>query len=302
MFEWLDFDKLLTADLARSLFTALFGASLGAWAAQNLGARIREREERLKTVRAGNAATMLAYVITDSLLGFKHQLVKPSVDQYFNERRRIIAETEASKNRPPGSFMGPAIIEANAEMNAFSLLATPVKELQDIVLKQVSPQMRPVWMMGALSGALVSLEQITAERNELISDFRKASAEGKNIIEAFYGLKSQAGADERYAHMMEHLRDRTDDAIYFSKLIGDDLLRYANALRSTLPEAARPFAPVIVSADFSRRADIMPDATKYKDYDKMFQQVRALGTGIWSGRFEALALVQLQTESEFFVM
>lgn len=302
MFEWLDPDKFLTVELGRSLITALFGAALGAWAAQSLAAKIREREERLKAVRAANAAVMLAYTITDSMLGFKHQLVKPTVDQYLADRRRVIADREASERRPPGSYPAAVIIEVNTDMQAFSPLLTPVRELQEIVFKQISPPMRPFWVMGILSATLVTLEQVVTQRNQLIETFRKTSSEGKDITNDFFGLKTPKGADERYAHIVEHLRDKTDDAIFFSKILGDDLLRYTTALRRTLPDAVKPFSPVITGVNFSRRADIMPASAKYTDYDQMYQEVRALGTEIWSGKFEALAFAQYRTESIFYVM
>jgi hypothetical protein len=302
MLEWLALEKLLTAELGRSLLTALFGAGLGAFAAQSLAAKIREREERLRTVRTANAATMLVYTITDSMIGFKHQIIKPMVDQYMTERQRVIDEASAARNRPRGAYDGQVVIFADMQLQAFSAPWTPLKELQEIVFKQISPPLRPTWLLGTLSATIATLERLANERNTLLHEFREASGTEKDMVPVFFGLHTSKGADQRYLHTVEAMKAIIDDAIWFSNTIGDDLLRYTTALRKTLPPAVRAFAPVLVSADFSRRADMMPDATKYGDYDRMRQEIRALGTGIWSAKFEALALAQYETVSIYNVM
>lgn len=302
MLQWLFSNDVLTADLGRSLLTALCGAGLGAWAAQSLAARIREREERPKTVRAANSATMLAYTITESLLNFKHQIVKPTYDRFMAERQRILDERKSALKRPPGAFQGRVTIYANAELHTFQKLTTPIKDLQDLVFKQLSPPTRPFWVMGKLSSTLEAINQLIDDRNAILEEFRKAAGDGKETGDAFYGLPVPGGADQRHMHHVEHISASTDDAIAFSKLIGDDLLRYTKALHRTLPETLRPMVPVIVSANFSKRDDVMPDPTKYADYEQMYQEVAAFGSGVWLGRFEHLASTQYRTFSVLAVM
>lgn len=302
MLDWLASGTILAPELWRSLLVALFGAGAGAWAAQSLAAKIREREERLRTVRAANAAAMLAYTIVDSMLGFKHQLVKPMVDTYTIERTRLRAERASASTRPPGAWPGPVTIHAPADMRTFAAMLTPIKELQEFVFKQVSPPIRPFWVMGVLAGTLAALEQLTTERNNLIGEFRDASRNGKDVIESYFGLETPTGADQRYPHLVDAISEKTDDAIYFAKLVGDDLRTYTTALRATLPANTQPFAPIVTSADFSRRADIMPSAEHYADYNRMRQDVYPCGTGKWNARFEALSIAQYQTASMHYVM
>jgi hypothetical protein len=79
------------------------------------------------------------------------------------------------------------------------------------------------------------------------------------------------------------------------------LRAYALALRQTLPKAAQPLAPRIITFDFSRRADVMPDKSKYVDYENMHRPIRALGCGAWKASFEALALAQYEVRQEFWI-
>ena len=147
-------------------------------------------------------------------------------------------------------------------------------------------------LTGRLSNVLDQLGSLIIQRNEMLEDFRKAQQEGQHLGEVYYGFTMEGGADQRYKNVVENLVSINDDAIYFSKLIGDDLQRYTVALRSTLPHDMRTQAPVVVSANFSKRDDVMPDAAKYAEFEAMFQDVRAFGAGPWHGRFEHLAIEQ----------
>jgi hypothetical protein len=80
--------------------------------------------------------------------------------------------------------------------------------------------------------------------------------------------------DQRYSSVIHNLSTYNDDAIFFSMLIGDDLRRYANELKATLPSWFRSKAPVITSADFSKAAELLPDPTKYTDFETMFVSIK----------------------------
>ena len=50
-------------------------------------------------------------------------------------------------------------------------------------------------------------------------------------------------------------------------------MRYANQEKAKLPSRQREGAPIIVSADFSKAADMFPDRKNYSDWDTMFVRV-----------------------------
>jgi hypothetical protein len=137
----------------------------------------------------------------------------------------------------------------------------------------------------------------------MIKEFQEIQKEGQEINPyVFYGVPfPKGGADERYADTLRHISDYTDDAIIFSLFVADDLREYALALRQTLPKVIQPLAPRIVTADFSKRADMMPNKAKYKDYRDMHRPIRVLGRGAWRASFEALALAQYEHRQEFWL-
>ena len=130
------------------------------------------------------------------------------------------------------------------------------------------------------------LDTLAADRNEMIKHFHDIQKAGKEINPyAFYGVPfPKGGADERYADTLRHIAEYTDDTIIFSHFVGDDLREYALALRQTLPKTMQPLAPRIVSADFSRRSDVMPNKAKYQDYENMHRPI----WGAWHRRLASV--------------
>ncbi|MCA0248740.1 MAG: hypothetical protein LCH93_19170 [Proteobacteria bacterium] len=279
------------------LISSLSGAGLGAWTAQYISARNKRNDERLTEIRAANAATTIAYGITDHFLGMKEQIVKPIVDSFAIERQRFI-ETDA-KPKPPGA----SVIVFKVPLDAFRFNWSPSKELQDIVFKELSAPIRPAMMVPILSRTLAMLDRLADDRNAMVKEFQEIQKTGKGIDPyAYYGVPFPAGgADTRYADSLQHISDYTDDAIKFSQMVGDDLRAYALALRQTLPRSIQPLAPRITTMSFIKQPQLMPKAGKYDSYEVMYRPIRVLGAGIWTASFEALALTQYQERQEHWL-
>jgi hypothetical protein len=239
MFDLADLSSLLDTRFLTALPSALAGAGLGAWTAQRIAARNKKTDERLKEIRAANAAATIAYGITDDMLDMKHQIIKPVVDLFEIERERFMQEDALPK--PPGA----TTIIFSASMPVFRFNWSPAKDLQDIVFDDVSAPMRPMWVLPALTRACSMLDILTADRNEMIKHFQDVQKAGKEIDpHAFYGVRfPKGGADKRFADTLQHISQFTDNAIIFSHLVGDDLRESGppprKAVRRTPPPVPR---------------------------------------------------------------
>jgi hypothetical protein len=282
MFDLADLSTLLDTRFLTALPSALAGAGLGAWTAQWIAARNKKTDERLKEIRAASAAATIAYGITDDMLDMKHQVIKPVVDQFETDRERFIQADALPK--PPGA----TTITFSVSMPFFRFHWSPAKDLQDIVFDDVSAPMRPMMVLPALTRALSTLDILAADRNEMIKHFQDIQKAGKQIDpHAFYGVPSpKGGVDKRFADTLQHISQFTDNTIIFSHLVGDDLRDYALALRQTLPKAMQPLAPRVTTADFSRRADVMPDKAKYQKYTDMHRPVACLAPALGEHRLK----------------
>lgn len=275
---------------------ALMGAGVGAWTAQYIAARNKRNDERMKEVRAGQAATTIAYGITDYFLSMKEQIVKPVVDQFAIDRFNF--EKFDAIPKPPG--IPP--IGVRVPLDTFRFNVSPHDELQHIVFKELSAPIRPTMMVAVLARTLTMLDMLAEDRNAMVKKFTEVQEAGKDINPyAYYGLPfPTGGADARYANALQHIAEYTDDAIGFSSRVGDDLRAYALALRDTLPKRLRPLAPRITTMSFPK-ADLIPKPDKYKSYDHLQMPLRVLGDGWYTAEFDAMAFSQYVAHQEHWV-
>jgi hypothetical protein len=276
---------------------ALMGAGVGAWMAQHIAARNKRNDERMREVRAAQAATTIAYGITDHFLSMKEQIVKPVVDQFAKDR--FLFEQFDAAPKPPG--LPP--IGVKVPLDAFRFNISPHKELQDIVFKEFSAPIRPTMMVAILARTLTQLDKLAEDRNAMVKKFTEAQEAGKSINPyAYYGLQfPTGGADARYANALQHISQYTDDAIKFSHMLGDDLRAFALALRQTLPPKLQPLAPRISTMTFIKSPELMPLPDRYESYDELYKPLRILGAGWCTAEFDAMAFSQYIAQQEHWV-
>lgn len=240
--------------------SALLGATVGAFTSQWIVARNKSIDERLKEVRSGHAAAALTYsAITDVFLSVKKQNIKPASDRYEALKARLISQI---KNRQ--SDAEP--VDFHADMQTMDVVRVPIDALQKIMVERINAPTRALALMAVLDRTVHGLNNFLKMRNEMCDDFRKNGV----TPAVYYGFRTKTGADERYSSTMKAIQSYTDDAIHFSKELGDELVRFSNEEKAKLPRRQRNSSPIIVSADFSKAADMFPDRKNYSDWDTMF--------------------------------
>jgi hypothetical protein len=247
------------SQFVRTILSSLAGAGIGAFTAQWIVARNKETDERLKEVRAAHAAATLAYsAITDVFISVKRQNVKPMNDKYEKERAEFIARV---KNRKPDE-----VIDFHADMQTMDIVRVPLEALQRLLFDRVNAPTRAISLMGVVDRTVHGLNNYIKARNDLCDEFRKNGAHPA----VYYGLITPNGADERYRSTLKAIQTYTDDLIHFGMLLGNDLMKYANAEKGMLPKRQQKLAPIIVSANFDKGADMIPDPGNYPDWETMF--------------------------------
>ena len=239
--------------------SAFFGATVGALLSQWIVARNKAIDDRLKEVRAGHAAASLAYsAFTDVFLNVKIQNIKPTHDRY--EIGKTIFLWKA-KYRQPGE-----IVPFDVDMQTMDAIRVPMDALQKILVERVNTPTRALALMAVVDRTIHGLNNHLKMRNDMCDEFRKNGVKPP----AYYGLLTSSGADERYSSAMKAITRYTDDAIHFSKELGDELVRYTNREKAKLPRRQRNNTPIIADADFKKAADMFPDRKDYEEWDTMF--------------------------------
>ena len=235
--------------------TALLGVLTGAY----VTTRNKTIDDRLKEVRAGHAAAALTYsAITDVFINVKKQNVKPTYDRYEINKTIFLWHTAT---RRPGE-----VVDFHADMQTLDIVRVPTDAVQKILVERVNTPTRALALMAVLDRTIHGLNNYLKMRNDMCEEFRKNGAKPQ----IYFGLRTPTGADERYSSTMKAIMSYTDDAIHFSKELGDELVRYSNREKARLPRGQRKKAPIIVSADFSKALDMFPERKPYSDWDTMF--------------------------------
>jgi hypothetical protein len=252
--------------------SAFIGAVVGGFSTQLFAKWNRESEDLLKEVRSANAACTMAYSITDSFITMKRDITKPLLDNFMSEKERYEV---AGRNFIPGVS---APVEIKFDLGTFKLTRTPSTHLQDIVYKSISAPTRAISAMAVLDRTIAGLNDFHEQRNALCEEFRLKRPHAHN----YFGIQKGDFTDARYSTAVTSIASYTDDAIFLSKLLGDDLRKYANRLKANLPERLKSKAPIITSADFSKAADIIPDPENYPHWQTMFISItKAEGVNFW---------------------
>lgn len=267
------------ASFLNSNFTAaLAGALGGALAAQRIGDRSKQRDALLHEIRSTNAAIMVTFTICNSGIVFKKQHVKDIYETYTSKK----AEQMEFQRRCAASQRSPdAFFEFQADFRALQMSVVPIDVLRTLVFEKISATGRPLALVATLVGVVASLENTINKRNALIERFQGSGPEGETQLPAFYfGLPYGPGhVSTEFPDTIKALYSQTDDVIFFSELLGKDLMTHGNRILDQYRKIAKVKEEKISSADFTeaRNLGIMPDDANYTDWLRGFSSVAQQG-------------------------
>jgi len=260
------------ADFLNSNFTAaLAGALGGALAAQRIGDRAKQRDILLHEIRSTNAAIMVTFTICNAGLALKKQFVNDIYETYITKKE----ELKEFQQRISAGQQHPDIpFEFQADFRSLQMPIVPIDVLRTQVYESISATGRPLALVAALVGAVASLDDTIQKRNALIERVRQLGPVGADQLPAFYfGLPYGPGhVSTEFSDTVDSLHNLTDDVIFFSELLGKDLIAHGNRILDQYKKAAKVKKEKIISVDYTdpRRQGLMPDAENYVDWLKGF--------------------------------
>lgn len=260
----------LLESTAVSFFGALAGASAGAWGAQRVIERTRRREELLREIRNTNAAVMVAFTIANTALGMKSQLVKPMADRFradLEELRKHLAAPQAS-GAPKAKF------SFQADLQGFLAPSFPVDTLKTLVFDRISAYGKALSLVPLIENASIGLSRSIEERRSLIADFKKYPMDDAWALR-YFGEKSPSGQTHReFADLVDVIASYTDDVIYFSGALTEELVAHGQLLHKAFAERYGKGAPKVDAPDFSgpKKSGLYPSGADYGAWEQWITQ------------------------------
>lgn len=280
MIDWLagvwGFLKSLTwteaEQVVASLIGALVGAWAGAWAARSGAAADKERDSLMGEINGVNAAGSLCFMISNVALSLKKQHVKEMKETFDKARNEC---EEHLRRAAAGERM--AVYEFRADLNTLPLMNFPTQELRSIALDRLTLPPRGMAAVMQLHQLSIQLDVSLHRRNSFIEETRRKKAAGVEPITPYnyFGIKDKAGhTDMDYSDTLTAIATLTDDAIFFSALLAEDLNAHGEKtrrrLRKPFPFSLLQRLPTVRKADFARAGDLMPPRKNYEDWLSAF--------------------------------
>ncbi|AVH39518.1 hypothetical protein AL532_25950 [Pseudomonas monteilii] len=236
-----------------SLFTtvigALAGAWLGAWAAQRIAARHKLRDELQKELRSTNAGIMLSYTITNLSYALKKQHIKKLKESYDSDCLLFELYKQEKAN---GAGKEPFKMSPN--LDRLEEVAPPISALQNIVMGQISTTGRAIASVTGLADAIGNLNDTLRGRNHLLEKIKEDDLPHGAKIEHFYlGIPYAEGkANIEYGCYVQALWLYTNDVIFFSMKLSEDLREHGLHVAKKYTKKFRGDAPKVSDFDWSK--------------------------------------------------
>jgi hypothetical protein len=251
----------------KTALAAAAGAIFGAW----LTSRSRTKKEIVDDLKAVRTAFAVAVTICNKAMALKRQHVAQMKMRYDESIAAHKAEAKAPSGRPHQVSLDLAII---------SRTKFPDDILAKLIFEKSSIGERGVIIALELSTAIENLNYACDFRTGLIDELRKEpELTDEQLAQRYLGIEQARGqTDVRFFHSMEMLSLYTDDCIFFSKMLADELLVYGRKLRNRNRWKYRLPVGKMKGADWSMadRENLIPSPERYRDWTRIFKKQQTI--------------------------
>jgi hypothetical protein len=265
-------------------FTAIAGACAGAFAgaygAQLIVARGKEREELLAEIRNTNAATVVALGICNTFLAIKKQHVKRLKETFDKQRADYLARAHKYRmgELPPGDTAPPLLFDLQVlVLPPFDL---PLDTLRHQIFEKISlSNRRALMLVTSLTETVDGLNTSINNRNRLIASYHEAGMSSDDLLPLYFGLPQPSThvINKTYPDLIDTIYRQTNDGVFYAKLLCDDLFAHNGQLAGRFKKRFGRTAPDTTDKpDFTvpESEGLMPNEVDYTDWLTLFKQAK----------------------------
>lgn len=272
--DWLTWENVgaaLNSAFTTSLVGALAGAFFGAMAAQRIAVRTKRVDQLLDQVRMANTAIMASFAYCNHLLAFKRQHVRPLYESFSAQKRDL---AEFHRMRDAGNIPKEQPFQFNADLRTVQMPLLPVAAIERLLFERLSVSGRPLALAIQLAGVSASLGDMTERRLLLIEGFKQLPQQG--VVAMYFGLPFGGRVSTEFADVLEAMHRLTDDGIFFSKLLCEDLVQLGNKSLDEYKKLSKQSSEKVAELDFTiaRDGGLLPDEAEYQDWLRGFKKAR----------------------------
>jgi len=261
---------VLNSNFTTSLLGSLAGAFGGAWAAQKIVERAARREQLRNEVLQSIKALEALFALCNSFLNLNEQFSRPLLISFEEQREGVIKYRDALR-------AGSGILDdISIKMECATLTPPAIKFdfIGEIILDSISISGRPRMIASMLPQTIEDLKNSISERNKWINQSRE-NRDGSAYLAKFFGLPQNGLVDRTYMDLVHQIAKGTDDCVFFSRMLIEDVRKHAEAMRTELKKEYAGPVPRIPLVDFSRseKKNLFPGKAGYESWTAMHTRV-----------------------------
>lgn len=258
----------ITVFLNSNFTAALGGAFAGAMAAHSIANRSKLHATFQQEIRSTNAAIMVAFTICNAGLTLKKQLVKGIHDRYSAQRAELqLFKQRRALGETTGAF------KLDLDLRTVQMPILPIDVMRTLMYEKTSTRERPLAAMAALAGSAGTLSEVLIKRTELIDRFRSIGDTHPDRVAMYLGEPYGIGhVSEEFPDLVDAMQSLTDDVIFFSNLLIEDLTTHGEKVLADYKKANKKTEERISKIDLSpaHEAGLIPPKENYLDWIKGF--------------------------------
>jgi hypothetical protein len=250
---------------------------------QRIVARGKERDELLAEIRNTNAATVVALGMCNTFLAIKKQHVKRLKETFDKQKADYLARVHKYRmgQLHPGDTAPPLLFDL--QLLVLPPFDLPMDTLRHQIFEKISlSNRRPLMLVTSLTETVHGLNTSINNRNRLIASYQAAGMSSDDLLPLYFGLPqgSTHVINQTYPALIDAISRQTDDGIFYSKLLCDDLVVHNGQLAERFKKPFGKAAPgTIDKPDFSEPEGegLMPNEADYTDWLNLFKQAKPPG-------------------------
>ena len=263
---WSVIKALAESNFMIAAIGSLAGAAGGAYAIQKISEHAKRRDMLLEELRMSCHAIDMAHGVCSTYMNLKKEHVLALKGDYERDR----ATVHRFAIRKQFGLEERTILRVGMDYQFMNEMKTRAPNVETMVLEKISAPVRVRSAAVSLGRCTDQLNVSIVQRSELIPKLA-AMEEGERVARTF-GLPIPGGFDNAYGDYVGSIYQYTDDSIYFSRMVVDDLTIYAKHVRERyqrmLPRRSRRhvmMVPRVVWAD-PEYERFLPPAENYASW------------------------------------
>jgi hypothetical protein len=247
------------SEFGAAFLSALAGAFAGVIGAERVAYRAKRRDDLIAEVRHANTAIALACAAANALFNVKEQSTAPLVRKF---RANVLLRESVEAASAAGTPL-PGPHHLHLDLSSFPQPVIPLEPLRALVFERLSAPARALSALSSLDQVLDALKDLIVRRETIARSFQQMDE--KEALARYFGTPLEGGSvDHQYPDALLGIERYVDDAIFFSMILCEDLIRHARKQTAELRSGVGIRQEVLdVSFEEPTRKGLVPEKSKY---------------------------------------